>query len=72
MMMCDLKPKAISFLLNFYEGFVSKCKVIYEDKGTKGLRLNYKGGKGLLKRLTWMDETWIYIAMTRIMSERLA
>ena len=48
MVMCNLKPKEISFLLNVSEGFVSKWKVIFENKGAKGLRLNYKGGKGFL------------------------
>ena len=50
MMMWDLKPKQISILLNVSEGFVSKWKVIYEDKGAKGLRLNYTGGKGFLTK----------------------
>ncbi len=50
MIMCDLKPKEISLLLNVSEGFVSKWKVIYEDKGAQGLRLNYTGGKGFLTK----------------------
>lgn len=50
MIMSDLKPKEISFLLNVSEGFVSKWKVIFEDKGAEGLRLNYKGGKGFLTK----------------------
>jgi len=55
MLMCDFKPKAISFLLNVSEGFVSKWKVIYEDKGAKGLRLNYKGGKGFLTHVQRLE-----------------
>ena len=50
MIMWDLKPKEISLLLNVSEGFVSKWKVIYEDKGAKGLRLNYTGGKGFFNK----------------------
>ena len=55
MMMWDLKPKQISILLNVSEGFVSKWKVIYEDKGAKGLRLNYKGGKGFLTKVQRLE-----------------
>ena len=55
MVMCDFKPKEISFLLNVSEGFVSKWKVIFEDKGAEGLRLNYKGGKGFLTKIQRLE-----------------
>jgi putative transposase len=55
MVMCDLKPKDISFLLNVSEGFVSKWKVIYENEGAKGLQLNYKGGKGFLTKVQRLE-----------------
>ena len=50
MLMHDVKPKEISLLLQVSEGFVSKWKVIYEDKGAKVLRLNYIGGKEFLTK----------------------
>jgi putative transposase len=55
MLLCELKPKEISFLLNVSEGFVSKWKVIYENEGAKGLRLNYKGGKGFLTKVQRLE-----------------
>jgi transposase len=55
MIMWDLKPKQISILLNVSEGFVSKWKVIYEDKGAKILQFNYTGGKGFLTKAQHLE-----------------
>ncbi len=55
MIMWDLKPKEIRFLLNVSEGFVSKWNVIDEDEGAKWLRLSYKGGKGFLTKIQRLE-----------------
>jgi len=48
MILLDFETKNICDLLNVSESFVSKWKVIYENKGAEGLRLNYKGSTGFL------------------------
>ena len=35
-------------MLNVSDSFVSKWKIIYENEGAQGLKVNYKGGKGFL------------------------
>lgn len=48
MTLYNFKTKDICALLNVSDSFVSKWKVIYENEGARGLRLNYKGGTGFL------------------------
>ena len=49
MIMCDLKPREISLLLNVSEGFVSKWKVIYEDNYLDKTIFNFKKLEWYLK-----------------------
>ena len=48
MVLSDFKMKDICDLLNVSDSFVSKWKIIYENEGGDGLKVNYKGGKGFL------------------------
>lgn len=48
MILSDFKTKNICTLLNVSDAFVSKWKIIYENAGVAGLRLNYKSGTGFL------------------------
>jgi putative transposase len=48
MILHDFKTKEICALLDVSDSFVSKWKVIYENEGVEGLRINYKGGTGFL------------------------
>ena len=48
MFISDFKTEDICHLLNVSDSFVSKWKIIYENEGAKGLKVNYKGGKGFL------------------------
>jgi putative transposase len=48
MTLYDFKTNDICALLNVSDSFVSKWKIIYENEGAKGLRLNYEGGTGFL------------------------
>jgi len=44
----SLEGLEIKRVLAVSDSFVSKWKVIYENEGAEGLRVNYKGGTGLL------------------------
>ena len=48
MFFSDFKVEDICKLLNVSDSFVSKWKVIYENKGTSALKVNYQGGPGYL------------------------
>lgn len=48
MFISDFKTEDICHLLNVSDSFVSKWKIIYENEGADGLKVNYKGGKGFL------------------------
>lgn len=48
MFISDFKTEAICHLLNVSDSFVSKWKIIYENEGVQGLKVNYKGSKGFL------------------------
>jgi transposase len=48
MFISDFKTEDICHLLNVSDSFVSKWKIIYENEGAKGLKVNYKGGQGFL------------------------
>ncbi|MBK8536835.1 MAG: helix-turn-helix domain-containing protein [Candidatus Competibacteraceae bacterium] len=43
MLVHNFKTKEICALLDVSDSFVSKWKVIYENEGAEGLRVNYKG-----------------------------
>lgn len=48
MFISNFKTEDICHLLNVSDSFVSKWKMIYENEGASGLKVNYKGGKGFL------------------------
>lgn len=48
MFISDFKTEDICHLLNVSDSFVSKWKIIYENEGVQGLKVNYKGSKGFL------------------------
>ena len=49
MFISNFKTEDICHLLNVSDSFVSKWKMIYENEGASGLKVNYKGGKGLMR-----------------------
>jgi len=48
MFFSDFKVEDICKLLNVSDSFVSKWKIIYENKGVSALKVNYQGGPGYL------------------------
>jgi len=48
MFFSDFKIEDICKLLNVSDSFVSKWKIIYENKGASALKVNYQGGPGYL------------------------
>ena len=48
MILFDFKTEDICALLTVSDSFVSKWKIKYENEGASALKLNYKGGTGLL------------------------
>jgi len=48
MFFSDFKVEDICKLLNVSDSFVSKWKIIYENKGARALKVNYQGGPGYL------------------------
>ena len=48
MFFSDFKVEDICKLLNVSDSFVSKWKIIYENKGASALKVNYQGGPGYL------------------------
>lgn len=48
MILFNFKTEDICSLLNVSHSLVSKWKIIYENEGAGALKLNYKGGTGLL------------------------
>lgn len=48
MFILNFNTKEICHLLNVSDAFVSKWKIIYENKGAGGLKANYHGGQGYL------------------------
>lgn len=48
MVIFGFKVKDICSVLEVSDSFVSKWKVVYENKGAEGLRLHYKGGPKFL------------------------
>ena len=48
MFFSDFKVEDICKLLNVSDSFVSKWKIIYENKGAGALKVNYQGGSGFL------------------------
>ena len=48
MFISDFKTEDICRLLNVSDSFVSKWKMIYENKGAAGLKVNYRGSQGFL------------------------
>ncbi|MDZ7622153.1 MAG: hypothetical protein U5O69_07135 [Candidatus Competibacteraceae bacterium] len=48
MVQCDFKTEDICAVLNVSDSFVSKWKIIYENRGAHALKVNYQGGTGYL------------------------
>ena len=48
MFFSDFKVEDICKLLNVSDSFVSKWKMIYENKGASALKVKYQGGPGYL------------------------
>lgn len=48
MFFSDYKVEDICRLLNVSDSFVSKWKIIYENKGAGALKVNYQGAPGYL------------------------
>ena len=48
MFFSDFKAEDICKLLNVSDSFVSKWKIIYENKGAGALKVNYQGAPGYL------------------------
>ncbi len=44
-----LKLREACEILKVSDAFISKWKIIYENKGAEGLRSGYKGSKGYLR-----------------------
>ncbi|HLP72913.1 MAG TPA: winged helix-turn-helix domain-containing protein [Bacteroidales bacterium] len=62
MILFDFKTDDICALLNVSDSFVSKWKIRFENEGASALKLNYKGGKGLLTA-DQHDEIIFYLRM---------
>ncbi len=50
MVRAGLKLREACEILKVSDAFVSKWKIIYENKGAEGLRSGYKGSKGCLNK----------------------
>ena len=48
MFLFDFKTEDICMLLDVSDSFVSKWKIIYENKSASALKVNYQGGTGFL------------------------
>ena len=55
------KLREVCKILNVSVPFVSKWKIIYENKGAEGLRSGYKGSKGYLNK-SQTDEIIKYLS----------
>lgn len=62
MILSDFKTEDICALLNVSNSFISKWKIIFENKGTGALKVNYKGGMGFLTE-DQRDEIIFYLRM---------
>ena len=62
MILFDFKTEDICALLNVSDSFVSQWKIRFENEGASALKLNYKGGTGLLTE-DQRDEIIFYLRM---------
>ena len=62
MLLFDFKTEDICALLNVSHAFVSKWKIVFENKGADALKVNYKGGKGFLTEAQ-REEIIVYLRM---------
>ena len=62
MILFDFKTEDICALLNVSHAFVSKWKIVFENKGADALKVNYKGGKGFLTEAQ-REEIIVYLRM---------
>ena len=62
MLLFDFKTEDICALLNVSHAFVSKWKIVFENKGADALKVNYKRGKGFLTEAQ-REEIIVYLRM---------
>ncbi len=67
MVKAGLKLREVCKILNVSDAFVSKWKIVYENKGAEGLRSGYKGSKGYLNK-SQKDEIIKYLETREYLS----
>jgi len=67
MVRAGLKLREACEILKVSDAFVSKWKIVYENKGAEGLRSGYKGSKGYLNKIQ-KDEIIKYVETREYLS----